>query len=97
MIILTARQAAGLAPLGIDFASHPDYLVFDPDALDALDIEVRPTTIERMRLAAGMAPEVASATRALKDWQYLKPMAAVITAECQAAAGAVRNGEVKHG
>ena len=50
-IILTARQAAGLEPLGINFATHPDFLVWDPNALDATDIIIRPGTAERMRYA----------------------------------------------
>jgi hypothetical protein len=36
---------------GFDVTGHPDFLVRDPSAIDALDIEVRPSTVERMRLA----------------------------------------------
>lgn len=36
---------------GFDVTGHPDFLVHDPHALCALDIKVRPSTVERMRLA----------------------------------------------
>lgn len=55
MILLTRRQAAYVAPLGIDFERHPDCVVFDPDALDAGDVIIRPETPVRMQAAAMQA------------------------------------------
>ena len=33
---------------GFDVTGHPDFIVHDPGKVDALDIEVRPETIDRM-------------------------------------------------
>jgi hypothetical protein len=57
VIILTRHQAAALAPLGIDFARHPDFDVWDPDALDASAVTIRLDTPDRMRIAAARTGE----------------------------------------
>lgn len=49
---LTRIEADTLREAGYDVTGHPDFLVHALDALDALDIEIRACTIDRMRLAA---------------------------------------------
>lgn len=52
MLILTARQALTLREVtGRDVRDHPDFAVWDPDAPV---IEIRPGTVDRMRMAADL-------------------------------------------
>jgi hypothetical protein len=48
---MTRLEADALREAGYGVTGNPDFAVFDRNALDAADIEIRPQTIDRMRLA----------------------------------------------